>query len=58
MVENKKTKLVPGEWIKIGGTKSSSRFHSRYIIERLKERQQHQEKLNILAEVAFKELMK
>ncbi|RCH83668.1 Mismatch repair protein msh3, partial [Rhizopus stolonifer] len=57
VVENKKTKLVPGEWIKIGGTKSSSRFHSRYIIERLKERQQHQEKLNILAEVAFKELM-
>ncbi|KAG1607533.1 hypothetical protein G6F46_012230 [Rhizopus delemar] len=56
-VENTKAKSVPADWIKISGTKAVSRFHSRYIIQQLKEREQHKERLLLLAEKAFKDLL-
>ncbi|KAG0747996.1 hypothetical protein G6F62_002743 [Rhizopus arrhizus] len=56
-VENSKARLVPADWIKISGTKAVSRFHSRYIIQQLKEREQHKERLLLLTEKAFKDLL-
>lgn len=56
-VANTKTKSVPADWIKISGTKAVSRFHSRYIIQQLKEREQHRERLGLLVDQAYKDLL-
>ncbi|KAI7858269.1 muts domain V-domain-containing protein [Circinella umbellata] len=53
-VKNTLTKKVPREWIKINGTKAASRFHSPWLITKLKERERYRELLNIAFENAYR----
>ncbi|KAI9277084.1 muts domain V-domain-containing protein [Phascolomyces articulosus] len=53
-VKNTLTKKVPREWIKINGTKAASRFHTPWLISKLKERERHRELLNIAFEKAYR----
>lgn len=48
---------VPENWIKISNTKAVSRFHDKYIIQQLKEREQHRELLILEAEKAYKHFL-
>lgn len=52
-VSNTKTKNVPQDWVKISNTKAVSRYRDKYIIQKLKEREQHRELLVIAAEEAY-----
>ncbi|KAL9542734.1 hypothetical protein MBANPS3_008465 [Mucor bainieri] len=56
-VPNSKTKKVPSDWIKISGTKAVSRYHNKYIIDQLKEREQYRELLALSAETAYKSFL-
>lgn len=56
-VSNTKTKKVPNDWIKISGTKAVSRYHNKYIINQLKEREQYRELLFLSAEKAYKDFL-
>lgn len=56
-VANTKTKKVPNDWIKISGTKAVSRYHNKYIIHQLKEREQYRELLFLTAEKAYKDFL-
>lgn len=56
-VANTDIKKVPADWIKISGTKAVSRFHNKFIIGQLKEREQHRELLLISAEKAYKSFL-
>ncbi|KAG2191032.1 hypothetical protein INT46_006368 [Mucor plumbeus] len=56
-VPNTKTKKVPNDWIKISGTKVTSRYHNKYIINQLKEREQYRELLFLSAEKAYKDFL-
>lgn len=56
-VPNTKTKKVPNDWIKISGTKAVSRYHNKYIITQLKEREQYRELLLLSAEKAYKDFL-
>lgn len=53
-VANTDIKKVPAEWVKISGTKAVSRFQNKFIINQLKEREQHRELLSLSAEKAYK----
>ncbi|KAF7722844.1 Mismatch repair protein msh3 [Apophysomyces ossiformis] len=53
-VKNSLTSKVPQKWIKISGTKAVSRFHTSFLIEKLKEREQHRESLVVAAETAYR----
>lgn len=57
-VPNSKSKKVPDAWIKISHTKAVSRYHTQYIIQQLKEREQHRELLTLAAEEAYKDFLK
>ncbi|KAI8646165.1 muts domain V-domain-containing protein [Parasitella parasitica] len=52
-VPNTCTKKVPNDWIKISGTKAVSRYHNKYIMDQLKEREQYRELLFLAAEKAY-----
>ncbi|KAI8085363.1 muts domain V-domain-containing protein [Thamnidium elegans] len=56
-VSNAKSKKVPDDWIKISRTKAVSRYHTKYIIQQLAEREQHRELLLLAAEKAYKDFM-
>ncbi|KAF1803060.1 muts domain V-domain-containing protein [Mucor lusitanicus] len=56
-VPNTRTKKVPNDWIKISGTKAVSRYHNKYIIDQLKEREQYRELLALSAETAYKSFL-
>ncbi|KAI1614480.1 DNA mismatch repair protein msh3 [Exophiala viscosa] len=50
-------KKVPASWIKISGTKKSSRFHPPDIVTLIRERDQHKEALAAECDKAFKDLL-
>lgn len=56
-VPNTRTKKVPNDWIKISGTKAVSRYHNKYIINQLKEREQYRELLALSVEKAYKDFL-
>ncbi|RCH79458.1 Mismatch repair protein msh3, partial [Rhizopus stolonifer] len=56
-VSNAKTKSVPQDWIKISGTKTVSRYHDKFIIQKLKEHEQHREMLALCADKAYKSFL-
>ncbi|CEP14305.1 hypothetical protein [Parasitella parasitica] len=56
-VPNTHTKKIPNNWIKISGTKIVSRYHNKYIIDQLKEREQYRELLLLSAEKAYKDFL-
>lgn len=56
-VSNAKSKKVPDEWIKISKTKAVSRYHTKYIIQQLAEREQHKELLSLAVKQAYKDFM-
>jgi DNA mismatch repair protein MSH3 len=56
-VANTDIKKVPTDWIKISGTKAVSRFQNKFIIDQLKEREQHRELLVISADKAYKNFL-
>ncbi|KAI8974066.1 muts domain V-domain-containing protein [Pilobolus umbonatus] len=49
---------VPVQWIKMSGTKQVSRYHNPFIINQLKERDRHHERLLLLTENAYKEYLR
>ncbi|ORZ15609.1 muts domain V-domain-containing protein [Absidia repens] len=53
-VKNSMVKKVPKQWVKINGTKAVSRFHSPFIVEKLKERERHREQLILDSHAAYK----
>ncbi|KAI9308314.1 DNA mismatch repair protein Msh3-like protein [Cunninghamella echinulata] len=57
-IKNTLTKKVPQQWIKISGTKQVSRFHSPYVIEKLKEKERHRERLVLKANEAYRGLLR
>ncbi|CDH49460.1 dna mismatch repair protein msh3 [Lichtheimia corymbifera JMRC:FSU:9682] len=57
-VKNTLIKKVPGEWIKISGTKAVSRFHTPFTTQKLKERERHKEQLVVAAENAYREFLR
>lgn len=52
-VSNKESKKVPNDWIKISNTKAVSRYRDKYIIQQLKEREQHRELLQMAVDEAY-----
>ncbi|KAL1933574.1 hypothetical protein VTP01DRAFT_7664 [Rhizomucor pusillus] len=56
-VKNTFVKKVPREWIKISGTKAVSRFHTPFLLTKLKEREQHKERLTIACEDAYRKFL-
>ncbi|KAI8363900.1 muts domain V-domain-containing protein [Blakeslea trispora] len=56
-VSNTKTKKIPQDWIKVSGTKAVSRYHDKYLIEQLKERERYRELLNMNSERAYKDFL-
>ncbi|KAI8808731.1 DNA mismatch repair protein msh3 [Cladochytrium replicatum] len=57
-VRNTVVKKVPADWVKMSGTKALSRFHTPFIIEKLKEREQARELLAIASDVAFRDFLR
>ncbi|KAJ1772787.1 Mismatch repair protein msh3 [Coemansia sp. RSA 1813] len=53
-IKNTKAKTVPLDWVKVSGTKSNSRFHTPYIINKLAERERCREALQQSAKNAYK----
>ncbi|KAI9489627.1 muts domain V-domain-containing protein [Zychaea mexicana] len=53
-VKNTMIKKVPREWIKINGTKAASRFHTPWLIKKLKERERHKELLEAAFDKAYR----
>ncbi|KAG0168324.1 Mismatch repair protein msh3 [Apophysomyces sp. BC1015] len=53
-VKNTQVSKVPQQWVKISGTKAVSRFHTSFLLEKLKEREQHRESLVIASEAAYR----
>ncbi|KAI9315240.1 muts domain V-domain-containing protein [Dichotomocladium elegans] len=56
-VKNTQIKNVPKDWIKISGTKAVSRFHTPFLIQKLKERERHREQLTIASNQAYREFL-
>jgi DNA mismatch repair protein MSH3 len=58
-VANNKAALkdVPANWVKISGTQRMARFHTPYIIQMLRERDQHKEALAAECDKAFKRFL-
>ncbi|KAI8145116.1 muts domain V-domain-containing protein [Fennellomyces sp. T-0311] len=57
-VKNTSMKMVPKEWIKINGTKAASRFHSPWLISKLKERERHHELLVAAFDQAYRTFLR
>ncbi|CAG8607559.1 5563_t:CDS:10, partial [Paraglomus occultum] len=59
LIEVKKTEenIVPKTWVKVCGTKSASRFHSPTIMQKIKERDQHRERLSSACDQAYKNFL-
>ncbi|KAI8084735.1 putative DNA mismatch repair protein Msh3 [Halteromyces radiatus] len=53
-VKNSVVKKVPPQWIKMSGTKAVSRFHSPFVINKLKERERYRERLALDADAAYR----
>ncbi|KAJ3015114.1 Mismatch repair protein msh3 [Thoreauomyces humboldtii] len=49
---------VPANWIKISSTKAYSRFHSPFVVEKIKERDRARESLTAACETAFRDFVK
>ncbi|KAI7897085.1 muts domain V-domain-containing protein [Mucor mucedo] len=48
---------VPNQWLKISNTKLVSRYHDKYILQQLKERDQHRELLSMEAEKSYTQFL-
>lgn len=57
LIEVPNKEKVPSNWLKINGTKAVSRYHDKYIIQQLKEREQHRELLIQEAEKTYKDFL-
>ncbi|CAO3626818.1 unnamed protein product [Cunninghamella blakesleeana] len=57
-VKNSIVKKVPQQWVKISGTKQVSRFHSPYVLEKIKEKERHRETLVLKANEAYRGLLR
>ncbi|KAI8344511.1 muts domain V-domain-containing protein [Chlamydoabsidia padenii] len=57
-VKNTMVKKVPRQWIKISGTKAVSRFHTPFIIAKLKQRERHRERLVLDCDAAYRSFLK
>ncbi|KAI8065738.1 muts domain V-domain-containing protein [Gongronella butleri] len=57
-IKNTQVRKVPQNWIKISGTKAMSRFHSPFIIDKLKKREVLREQLTLDAERAYREFLR
>nr|ODO02407.1 DNA mismatch repair protein MSH3 [Cryptococcus depauperatus CBS 7855] len=49
----RETKTIPPQWVKVSSTKTVNRYHTPEIIKKLREREQHKEKLAGVARKAF-----
>ncbi|KAI8325816.1 hypothetical protein GQ54DRAFT_282541 [Martensiomyces pterosporus] len=56
-VKNTKAKSVPGDWTKISSTRTNSRFHTPFLIEKLAERERLREALQSAARDAYSEFL-
>ncbi|KAJ1722998.1 Mismatch repair protein msh3, partial [Coemansia biformis] len=52
-VKNAKAKSVPVDWVKVSGTKTNSRLHTPFIVEKLAERERSREALQQAARDAY-----
>ncbi|CAG8641871.1 606_t:CDS:10 [Paraglomus brasilianum] len=59
LIEVKKAEenIVPKTWVKVCGTKAVSRFHSPTIMQKIKERDQHRERLSSACDQAYKNFL-
>ncbi|KAJ3050193.1 Mismatch repair protein msh3, partial [Rhizophlyctis rosea] len=48
---------VPREWLKVSATKAMARFHTPFVIEKIKERDRYRESLAAACEVAYLEFL-
>ncbi|KAJ3337586.1 Mismatch repair protein msh3 [Gonapodya sp. JEL0774] len=53
-IRNNLLSSVPSSWIKLSSTKSVSRFHTPFIVEKMQERERHKELLKAEADKAYK----
>ncbi|KAJ3029437.1 Mismatch repair protein msh3 [Rhizophlyctis rosea] len=56
-VPNSMASKVPREWVKISGTKAMARFHTPFVIEKIKERDRYREQLAAACEMAYSEFL-
>lgn len=56
-VTNNKAKNVPLDWVKIQGTRSHSRFHTAFIVQRIAERERCRETLQHTAKGAYNQFL-
>jgi DNA mismatch repair protein MSH3 len=56
-IKTKQLKKIPENWIKISGTKQVSRFHTPFIVSRLKAREEHKERLVLCSENAYHDFL-
>jgi DNA mismatch repair protein MSH3 len=56
-VSNTKSNKVPNDWVKISNTKAVGRYHDKYIIQQLKEREQHRELLLLVVEKTYSDFL-
>ncbi|KAJ1868413.1 Mismatch repair protein msh3 [Coemansia sp. RSA 989] len=52
-IKNTRARTAPDSWIKISSTKTNSRFHTPFIIDKLAEREQHRELLQQAAKDSY-----
>ncbi|KAI8983976.1 muts domain V-domain-containing protein [Mycotypha africana] len=57
-VPNSRLKKVPMDWIKMSGTKAVSRFQDKFILDKLKERDLHRERLAIAVDTGYQSFLK